>query len=235
MQTENNKTETTPEEGQFNSSDFFKEHLHRSEDGKYEIQGEDLAPVELALLETEVRRRGSQAAVTKEQMRANRVEIELNKVKEVIPTVDTQRKVVDEALKYTDPDEYIRLSLEAKQATDPYTDAFATASRYAEEQVGQMTLEGVIAAHNEAHPDRAITEGMLELDLPPRLVREFSNGKLSPSDFLDQASTILYRPTEIANQELPSMPDLGAVSGQTTPTDDGQNDTLMANYASAVI
>ena len=188
----------------------------------------------MALLETEKRRRGSQASTSREKARADRFELEINKVREIIPTIDANALVVDETLKYSDPDEYIRQSLENAQRKDPYNEAFDTASKYAADEIGQKTVAGEIAAHNEANPKQQISMDMLELDLPPRLLNEFSEGKMGPREFLEQAANILYRPTETHNVNIPVTPDLGDVGGQTTPTDNGSNDKLSENYASAV-
>lgn len=224
----------TSAEQPFDSQTFFKNHLVRTDDGALEIKGDNLQPLEMALLETEKRRRGSQSATTREKLRADKATLELTKVKEIVPTIDATANEINPKLKYSDPDEYIRLSLEQK-AHDPYKDAFATASSAAAEEAGQMTIDSVISDHNKAHPDKPIDMGMLEMDLPPRLVNEFTSGKMSPASFLEQAATILYSPTQVANPDLPNMPDLGTVGGQTNPTDDGSNDALIANYANAVI
>jgi len=224
--------EKTTEKSQFDSQAFFRSHLVKSEEGQLEIVGEDLGPMELALLETEKRRRGSQAAQSREKVRADKAELENTKVQKNIRDV-VPKDEVDPALKYTDPDKYIELKL-AERADDPYQEVFDTASSEAAQEVGQMTVDGLITEHNTNFPDKQISLDMLEMDLPPRLMAEFTEGKLAPSEFLRQAADILYRPTEIANQELPTTPDLGAVGGQTTPTDDGSNDKLTANYASAI-
>ena len=228
-----NTSETTTSAEQFNQSDFFREHLIRTDAGAYDIKGDDLGPVEMALLETEKRRRGSQAATSREKARADRFELEIQKVREIIPTVDHTVNQIDNSLRYSDPDEYIRLTLEAQRAT-PYDDAFNTASQQAADEVGQRTLEGEVAEFNSDNPQTPITIQQLELDLPPRLVQEFSEGKMDPQSLLGQAADILYRPTETYNQSIPVTPDLGKVGGQTSPTDDGSNDKLMANYASAI-
>ena len=220
------------EQTDFDSQTFFREHLQRSSDGKLEISGDDLSPVELALLETEKRRRGSQAAVAREKVKAERFELELNKVKEELPNVKP-KTVVDEALKYSDPDEYVKQQL-AAQRENPYEEVFDAASKYAKQTAGEKTVEEFIALHNQDHPDKPVTEEMLNLDLPPRLLNQFEQGNMSPQEFLAQAADILHRPTETANQELPSMPDLGQVGGQTTPTDDGSNDAILANYSQAI-
>ena len=230
---ENTTTDsTTTSAEQFDSQEFFKKHLIRSENGALEVQGDDLSPVELALCETEKRRRGSQAASSREKARADRGELELTKVKDNIRGVQIAEPV-DPALKYSDPDAYIAQTL-AAQTTDPYQEAFDTASKQASQEASQMTVDSVLLTHNQSHPDRQVTLDMLEMDLPPRLVSEFETGKISPADFLNQAADILYRPTEIGNTVIPNVPDLGEVGGQTTPTDDGSNDKLMENYSTAI-
>lgn len=228
-----NEGETTPSAEQFDSQTFFKNHLVKGEDGSLNINGENLNPMELALLETEKRRRGSQAASSRDKARADKVSLELEKVKEGVIKVQPA-EAIDPALKFSDPDEYIRQVLESKNS-NPYQEVFSTASEQATQEAGKMTVDQVIANHNQTHPDKQVTLEMLEYDLPPRLVNEFQSGKMSPSDFLEQASDILYRPTTIANPSIPVMPDLGTVAGQTTPTDDGSDEKLIANYASAVI
>ncbi len=218
---------------QFNTSDFFREHLVRTDGGSYEVQGDDLGPVELALLETEKRRRGSQAATSKEKARADKAELEIRKVREIIPTIDISANRIEESLKYSDPDEYIRQTLVAQRA-NPYDEAFNTASQQAADEVGQKTIADEIATFNADNPNRQITMDMLELDLPPRLINEFTKGQLVPQDFLGQAADIMYRPTETHNENIPVTPNLGEVGGQTTPTNDGSNDQMLETYENAV-
>ena len=220
----------------FNTRDFFKEHLVRTDEGSYEsAKVDDLGPVELALLETEKRRRGSQAAENKERVRADRARSEVNHLKKELPKMDPSRLApqVEQTLKYSDPDEYIRQTLEAKQ-TNPYDEVFDTAEKQAAEEVGQRTIESEIALFNKDNPQIPVTMAMLEMDVPPRLINEFTKGQLAPQDFLSQAADILYRPTETFNEVLPVTPDLGSVGGQTSPSDDGSNDKMMAEYASAI-
>ena len=228
----NVSNETTTSAEQFDQATFFKEHLQRTDDGKLTIVGDDLSPVEVALLETEKRRRGSQSAVTREKLRADRYELELNKVKEEIPKVQVEEPIIDPALKYSDPDEYIRLTLEAKQK-DPYAEVFDTASQYAQQTVGEQTVQSVLIEHNQTHPDKPLTEEMLNMDLPPRLLNDMSEGKLSPQEFLAKAADILYRPKAVVNPDIPETPNLGDVPGSTTPT--GQDSTSdEVSYESAI-
>ena len=226
----NVKTET-PSAEQFDSQSFFKEHLQRTSDGKVEIVGNDLNPVELALLETEKRRRGSQAAVAREKVRADKYELELGKVRETITQVQPQ--IVDESLKYADPDEYIKQQLEI-QRNNPYDEVFDAANQYAQQTVSARSVQEMISEHNQNYPDKPLTEEMLNLDLPPRLLNQFEQGNMSPQDFLAQAADILHRPKEVVSPEPMGMPDLGKVGGQTTPTDDGSNDAMLANYGQAI-
>ncbi len=228
------RTDTnSPREGStFDSANFFRNHLVKQDNGSLEITGDDLSAVELALLDTEKRRRGSQASSSREKARADRTEVELIKVKEGVQTM-TQPTPIDPALKYSDPDEYIKQTLVA-QRSDPYQETFDTARQQASQEVGQKTAETMLAEHNADNPDRVLNMNMLEMDLPPRLVNQFQSGDLSPQDFLSQAADVLYRPTETHNPSIPVTPDLGAVAGGSTPTDEGGNDAMVENYSKAI-
>jgi len=217
----------------FQLQDFFRDHLVRAEDGSLQIKAEGLGPVELALLETEKRRRGSQAATSREKLRADKAQLELEKVKETIPTVNVTTAQVDPTLKYSDPDEYIRQTLEM-QNNNPYQEVFDTASQYAQQTVGAQSVQEVIEEHNKANPTKPLTEEMLNLDLPPRLLGELESGKVTPQDFLAQAADILYRPTETHNENIPETPNLGDVGGSTTPSSEGTQETVLAQYSSAI-
>ncbi len=225
---------TTDSIDQFDTQSFFKENLGKADDGSLTIVGDEHSPMELALLETEKRRRGSQASTSREKARADQATLELSKVKDGIQGLTPQTMTVDEALKYSDPDEYIKQSLEAQSAPSPYQEVFNTANKQAIQEANQMTMESVLEQHNIANPNRQVTADMMELDLPPRLIREFGQGQMSPQDFLGQAADLLYRPTETYNEPIASMPNLGDVAGQSSPTDDGSNDKLMENYSTAV-
>ncbi len=234
METETPKDNTSHsiDDSTFSTQDFFREHLVRTDDNKTAIQGDNLNPLELALLEVEVKRRGEQGATSREKARADRSELELSKVKESVRGIP-QRQEIDPALKYSDPDEYIKQSLEA-QSHDPYQEVFSTARTQATQEVGQVTLDDMVAQHNVANPTMQITPDMLNMDLPPRLVSDFGEGKVSPQDFLSKAADILYRPRQVMNQELAETPNLSKVGGQTSPTDNGSNEQMAANYASAI-
>ena len=235
MQTQNldgQGTSHSIDDSTFDPQEFFREHLQRTNDGKIEIVGDDLSAMELALLDTEKRRRGSQAAVAREQARANKSELELNKVRETI--VDFKpTNTIDESLKYSDPDEYIKQTLEAQRA-NPYKEVFDAADQYAQQTVGAQTVQAVLAEHNQMDPSRPLTEEMLNMDLPPRLLSQFEQGAMSPQDFLAQAADVLYRDREVHTDTPPGTPNLGRVGGSTKPSSDGSEEKQMAQYANAV-
>ncbi len=229
-----NAPATTEPRDQFDAEAFFKDNLTREEDGSVSVKEGDFSPVEKSLLITEKRRRDAQRTMSHEKTRADKVTLELNKVKEVLPnhfTANTDE--IDPNLKHTDPDAYIEQVLAAK-AQDPYSKVFEEASEYASQAVTTLTMEQTLAAHNEAYPDKAITNDMLSLDLPPRLEQEFKAGKISSAEFLNQAADILYKPTKVVSPSVESQPNLSEVGGQTNPTNDETRDAVMANYENAI-
>ena len=65
MQTEPTATTDTShpiDDSTFDQGAFFKEHLVKGDNGRLAIQGDTLNPMELAFLDTEIRRRGEQGA-----------------------------------------------------------------------------------------------------------------------------------------------------------------------------
>ena len=142
-----------------------------------------------------------------------------------------QPEPVDPNLKYTDPDKYIELMMAQKNGSDPYQTVFDEASAIASQQAGQLSMTHLLEQHNKNNPDKQITPDMLDMDLPPRLINEFKEGKVAPSVFLEKAADILHRPTTVANQTPPSQPNLGDVPGGVSPSDGGSNDNLVEAYA----
>jgi len=144
MEQENRLADTshTIDDSTFDTQEFFREHLVKSDSGKFSIQGNELSHIEMALLNVEVKRRGEQGATSREKARADRSELELSKVKENVRGMD-QAPQIDQALKYSDPDEYIRQTLEA-QSRDPYQDVFDASSKQASQESGQTTMDSAM-------------------------------------------------------------------------------------------
>lgn len=222
-----------PAEHSFNAETFVNTNLVKDESGTLAMKEGTYTPEQDALLKTEMRRRETNSSYSKERLRADKAELELDTLKKNLHNIP-QAPVIDEDLKHVDPDAYIEQVLAAK-AFDPYAEVFQQSSEQANSQVGQLTLDGAIAIHNQRNPDKPITPDMMNYDLPPRLVKRFQGGEISATEFFGEAATLLYKPKTVAQEPVVGQPNLNNVTGGSLPGQVDKDAEAANTYATAVI
>ena len=210
--------------------------------GRVEVEGklkfaDDLDPLVKYAANAEVRRRDTQASYTKTQERNIALESENEQLantwqQEVAKslTVDQQNEL--EELKHTDQEAWREKinSYESENTTRVQTkrsEIKVNATKQTELQRRTTMME----EHNLANPDYALTDDVIDNDIPPRITRKLANGEITFDEFIAQSHKYLSSGKVINQGDLaPNEPDLSKVGGAGTPSVDAVNASIQQSY-----
>ncbi len=231
----------TPNDDTFESKvNTVVSEVKKSDDGKWELP-EDLDEAVAYAATAELRRRDTQSAYTKSQQEAAALRKENETLaasyeKDVLATLDTADQDRLEELKHSDPDKW-RVELDKLNATNK--SKFAEKRKQIKETAHKETeLERrtrLLEEHNAANPERALSDDVLENDIPPRLTKSFEKGEITFDEFLDKCNKFLGKPKVIAKaDEAPNDPDLSRAGGSDKPSDEAIKSDIKQSYRNEI-
>lgn len=212
----------------------------RNEEGKLVLpEGLDEATAYAA--RTEIRRRDTQAEYTRLSQANSTLQKQLEVVStelesEIIKTAPLSEQARLEELKVANPDawreELGKLESAARgKAKERIDNARANASK--EEVVAQRTQQ--LQEFKAANPGFDLTDDIIASELPPRMVKDLSDGKITFEDFLAKSHKFLTGNVHVAPAEkAPNLPDLGKVGGKGAPLDADSKAAKNSSYNSEI-
>ncbi len=193
--------------------------------GAYEVpEGTPEDLVELATIVrkvTEGKRRQITDKVTVNQLKKNQ-EILLQQIAEtaVLDLSPAEVKELDD-LKFENPDGWRKRmnTLEDKAKKD----VIKALKGKLKVDPEQLTAESELAyrqlaleEHNRLHPNRPITDDVIQNDIPPRITKQFSEGKISIDDFLKKVDKYLTTEKVVKQKKVVKQPNLSKSGGRAT-------------------
>lgn len=176
---------------------------------------------------SEMRRRDTQSAFTKEQQRGDRLETENTKMAdvwgaEVAKNLTDEQRTSLEELKHTDPEAWREaLNKHESDNAEKFKETRKKISTEAKEETELQRRTRVLSEYNEANPDSQLTDDVINNDLPPRITKQLADGKIDFDEFVKQATTYLGKPKVIdKGEEIKKTPDLSDVGGSNVPPED---------------
>lgn len=202
--------------------------MTQGEDGKWSLpEGVDQSNEALVYaVNAERRRRDTQAAFTKTSQEAARLRAENTHLaagwqKDFTAKQTPEIQAELEELKASDPDAWRnRLNELEQQQTAKFTELQQSIQQKAAGETELDYRKRALQEFNEANPGIAITDDLLQNDVPPRLTRELAEGKVSFGAFLENVKTYLNKGKVVApTEEKPNGGiDLGTAPGGSTPS-----------------
>lgn len=212
------------------------ESVKKGEDGKWQVP-DDLDEAVAYSVNAELRRRDTQAAYTKTQqeaavLRKENETLAASYEKDVISQLSTEDKDRLEELKHTDPEAW-RTELEKVERSNK--SKFDEKRNQIKDTVTKETeLERrtrLLEEYNEANPEHALTDEVIENDIPPRFTKQLEKGEVDFEEFLDKCNTFLGKPRTIKKgDEAPNEPDLGNAGGGHQPGDGERKEDIRKSY-----
>ena len=148
-------------------------------------------------------------------------------------TIDPQVQSELDDLKYSDPDAWRvkmnELELKSKQEFHSKIDE---AKQLSSQQLELQRRANILEQFQTEHPDVELTDELLNLDIPRRIVKELENGKVTYEEFLNNVYNYVKTPKVIGSTtKTLEQPNLSKTGGDDTPTkNSSSNQNVIKTY-----
>jgi len=209
----------------------------QNEEGKWNFaEGVDASPELLFAANAERRRRDTQASFSRSQQAMKALETENAQLTEgwagdVASALTPEQREELDALKHEDPDAWRQ---KLNQYESDNRTSFSEKTSGIKAKVQQETeLEGrtrLLDEHNAANPDFALTDDVIENDLPPRFTKQLEKGEITFAEFIAKSAEFLGKPKVVKGDPAPDDVSLSKAPGGSTPADDAVNKSVQESY-----
>jgi len=172
----------------------------------------------------EKRRRDTESALSKTRLNL-KTEEELRQKLETraVANIDLDLSPEDaeelETLRDNDPEAWRKeMNKRERKATATFQEELATARTSVSQEAELERRETVLDQFNEDHSDVKITDELLESDIPPRITKKLTEGKITFEEFLTEAYDFMVRPVKVAGTAAKNTPNMGKVGGGSSPS-----------------
>ena len=168
----------------------------------------------------------------------NELKAELSVLKETAKpslTIDEQTQSELDDLKYSDPDAWrAKVNALEKQAKVEFNSKIDNAKQLSNQQLELQRRANILSQFQMEHPDVELTDELLNFDIPPRIVKELENGKVTYEEFLNNVYNYVITPKVIgSNNKTLEQPNLSKTGGDDTPTkNSSSNQNIIQTYES---
>ncbi len=184
--------------------------------------------------------RDTQSSYTKAQQERKRLEAENEKLamswqQDAVKNLSATEQARLEELKSTDPEAWRDElnNLEAKKQEE-FGNRRQEISKEAHEMTALEMREAELEAFNKANPDFAITDEVIENDIPPRITNQLKNGEITFSEFLEKSKKYIETPKKIASEQAPGEPNFASVRNKNAPSEEDFTKDFSASYNSTI-
>ena len=209
-------------------------------EGKMQF-AEDIDPMLKFAATAEIRRRDTQASYTKTQqenlaLTSENEQLANTWADEVSKTLTADQQSELDELKHTDQEAWREKinKYEGENATRVKTKRTEIKEQAGKEtEVQQRTRR--LEEHNAANSEYALTDDVIDNDLPPRITKKLADGKITFDEFLTEAHNYLSSGKVIAQgDKAPDEPDLSKSGGSSKPTDTAVNADMKKSYTKEI-
>jgi len=190
-------------------------------------------------IDYEKRFKDTQAAFTKSQQALKEKEARLEALEKLTQPslqLDEATKTELDSLKYEDPDAWrAKVNQLESEAVQKHQETLDEAGRLAAQQAELERRGQVLEEFNRSHPNIALTDEVIQYDVPPRITKKLENGEVSFEAYLEEVATYLQAPKVVGdgNKTL-NQPNLSKVGGDDKPSDGAVKADIVKDYKNIV-
>ena len=212
--------------------------MTQGEDGNWALpEGLELDEPTQYAVTAERRRRDTQAAYSKAQGKLKALEVENTELakgweSDVAGNLSATQRAELEELKATDPDQWRqKLNDYETEARTAFGEKRTEISKKASHETELESRTRLLEEFNTANPTIAVTDELLENDIPPRLTKQLANGDVDFGQFLANVKEYLGKGKVIAKGDVPpNDPNLANSGGTSTPSEQSVNKEMHTSY-----
>mgnify|MGYP003630776403 CR=1 FL=1 len=209
----------------------------KTDEGKWSLpEGSEVDELMQHAVMSERRRRDTQGEFSRNQQAMKALQTENEQLTagwagDVASALTSEQRDELDTLKHEDPDAW-RQKLNQYE-TDNRT-SFSEKTTNIKAQVQQETeLEGrtrLLEAYNKAYPDFALTDDVIQNDLPPRFTKQLEKGEITFDEFLTKSADYLGKPKVVQGTEVPGDVSLSKAPGGASPATDAVHKAVQESY-----
>lgn len=225
-------------------SDSFEQQVNeatskmvQSEDGKWSFpEGLELRPEVQYAANLERRRRDTQTAFAKANQRAKALEVENSELakgweQDLVSKLSEEQQDELAELKVSDPDAWRQKINEVEEANrNSFKATRETISKKAQQESELERRQRLLDEFSEANPDLALTDDVIQNDIPPRFLKKLENGGAF-EDFLEDCKEYLSKGRVVGGgAQAPATPNLATSGGTSTPAPSAIEQSIKSSY-----
>ncbi len=209
----------------------------KTEEGKWSLpEGTEADELMQHAAMSERRRRDTQGEFSRNQQAMKALQTENEQLTagwagDVASVLTSEQRTELDTLKHEDPDAWRQ---KLNQYESDNRTSFSEKTNGIKAQVQQETeLESrtrLLEAHNAANPDFALTDDVIENDLPPRFTKQLERGEISFDEFLSKSAEYLGKPKVVKGTEVPGDVSLSKAPGSSSPEDAAIDGAVQESY-----
>lgn len=209
----------------------------KTEEGKWALpEGSEADEAMQYAAMAERRRRDTQGEYSRTQQALKALETENAQLtagwaEDVASTLTSDQREELDTLKHEDPDAW-RQKLNQYEADN--RTSFSEKTSGIKAKVQQETeLESrtrILDEYNAANPDFALTDDVIENDLPPRFTKLLEKGEITFAEFVAKSADYLGKPKVVKGDQAPDDVSLSKAPGGTQPADDAVSKSAQESY-----
>jgi len=172
----------------------------------------------------EKRRRDTESALGRSRAELKteaglRTKLEQRVAEQVRVTLAPDKQAELDQLKFDDPDAWRAQmnQLESEASTTLRSQLDEDRSSVSQEAELERRAD-VLRQFNATHSDAPVTDDALANDIPPRIVKRLTDGKISYEEFLQESHDFMVAPKKIGGKPAEAVLNLGELGGNSTPT-----------------
>lgn len=212
----------------------------KNSEGSWELpEGTEATEMEAFAAMAERRRRDTQAEYSRGQQNLKALQAENDRLvtaweADALAKMSPDQREELDSLKHEDPDAWRVKLNEYEQANRT---AFGERRQAIKDEASKETeLERrarLLDEHNQANPELALTDDVIDNDLPPRFMKKLEAGEIDFEQFIADAADYLGRGKVMEpGTPAPKEPNLGRAPGGSKPSDTAVEASVTESYKS---
>lgn len=210
----------------------------KGDNGKLSLpEGVEASDIMVHAAKTEIRRRDTFSSYSREKntnqtLNAENEALSTNWEADVSTALTSKQRTELEELKTSDPDAWKdKLDEYKKTAKEVHKERKAKVTKKARDETELQKRTRLVEEHNEANPEQAITQDLIDNDIPPRITNQLAKGDITFEEYLVKVLKYASKDKVITKGvEVKEDIDFENAGGNSVPDEDAVEKAASESY-----